>query len=202
MKRFGIALAVTAGCLLAWMSQPYTFQSSPFLDFDEDGVVGFADFLQFAGKFGAERGDEAFDVRFDLDADGAIGFPDFLIFAGNFGRASPYAGDENDVNIPDASLRAVIADSLGKARDAPITSAEMTTLTELRAHDADIKDLTGLQFATNLESLWLTYNPLSDLSPICDLTSLKCVGSLRQYDRQPRAVVRVGEFDGRTPQRQ
>ena len=172
MKRLGIALAVTAGCLLAWTSQPYTFQSSPFPDFDEDGVVGFADFLQFAGKFGAERGDEAFDVRFDLDADGAIGFPDFLIFAGNFGRASPYAGDENDVNIPDASLRAVIADSLGKARDAAINRAELASLTRFEATGANIRQLTGLQFATNLKELWLQDNAITDLSPLCDLIGL------------------------------
>ena len=98
---------------------------------------------------------------------------DFLIFAGNFGKASPYAGDENDVNIPDANLRAVIADSLGKARNVPITRTEMATLTELKAHDADIKNLTGLQFATNLEFIWFTYNGFSDISPLCDLTNLK-----------------------------
>ena len=144
-----------------------------FPDFDEDGVVDFADFVKFAGRFGAVRGDEKYEDRFDLDGDGSIGFPDFLIFAGNFGKESPYGGDKNDVRIPDPNLRAVIADSLGKARDVPITRAEMATLIELESHDADIKNLTGLQFATNLESLWLTYNPLSDLSPLCDLTNLK-----------------------------
>lgn len=173
MNRLGIAIAVVAQCLLIWPSLPSAFQTGPFPDFDEDGVVGFADFLQFAGQFGSARGDDTYDDRFDLDGDGSIGFPDFLIFVGSFGKASPYAGDENDVNIPDANLRAAIADSLGMARDTPITRAEMATLSELRAHDAGIKDLTGLQFATNLESLWLTYNPLSDLSPLCDLTSLK-----------------------------
>ena len=173
MRRLCIVIVVVGVCLLVWPSISYSFQSGPFPDYDEDGVVGFADFLQFAGRFGAQCGDEKFDDRFDLDGDGSIGFPDFLNFASNFGRASPNAGDENDVNIPNANLRAVIADSLGKTRDARISRAEMATLTELRAHDAGIKDLTGLQFATNLESLWLTYNPLSDLSPLCDLTNLK-----------------------------
>ena len=173
MRRPCFVIVVVAVCLPVWHSISFTFQSSPFPDFDDDGVVGFADFLKFAGSFGAQQGEESYEERFDLDGDGAIGFPDFLIFAGSFGKASPSAGDENDVNIPDANLRAVIADSLGKARDAPITRAEMATLTELESHEADIKDLTGLQFAANLESLWLTYNPLSDLTPLCDLTSLR-----------------------------
>ena len=173
MKRICIVTSVVAVCLWVWPSFSNAFESGPFPDFDEDGVVGFADFLQFAGSFGAQQGEESYEERFDLDGDGSIGFPDFLIFAGTFGKASPDAGDENDVNIPDANLRAVIADSLGKARDAPITRAEMATLTELESHEADIKDLTGLQFAANLESLWLTYNPLSDLTPLCDLTGLR-----------------------------
>ena len=173
MKRTCFLVAIAAGCLWASGFKAYALQSGPFPDFDEDGLVGFADFLQFAGRFGAVRGDETYEDRFDLDGDGSIGFPDFLIFAGNFGKASPYAGDENDVHIPDANLRAVIADSLGKARDEPITRTELATLTELKAHDADIKDLTGLQFATNLEFIWFTYNGFSDISPLCDLTNLK-----------------------------
>ncbi len=144
MKRHSILVAVVAGFLWVSVAPAHAFQSGLFPDFDEDGVVGFADFLQFAGKFGAELGDETYEDRFDLDGDGLIGFPDFLVFAGSFGRVSLYAGDENDVNIRDVNLRAVIADSLGKRRDAPITRAEMATLTELEAPDAEISDLTGL----------------------------------------------------------
>ena len=173
MKRLCIVVLVVVCGIWTWSPQAPSFQTGPFPDFDDDGVVGFADFLQFAGKFGAARGDETYDERIDLDGDGLIGFPDFLIFAGNFGRASPFAGDENDVHIPDANLRAVIADSLGKPRDASISRAEMATLSELRAHDAGIKDLTGLQFAINLESLWFTYNPFSDLTALCDLNKLE-----------------------------
>ena len=59
---------------------------APNPDFDGDGTVGFADFLQFAGKFGLSRSDARFDARYDLDGDGTIGFGDFLIFASAFGR--------------------------------------------------------------------------------------------------------------------
>ena len=57
-------------------------------DFDGDGAVGFADFIQFASKFGLSRGDAGYDVRYDLDGNGAVGFSDFVIFAGDFGRTA------------------------------------------------------------------------------------------------------------------
>ena len=77
------------------------------------------------------------------------------------------------VYIPDANLRAAIAEALGKVPGATITVAEMTTLTHLAASGMDIQDLEGLQFATNLEKLRLRGNPLSDLSPLAGLTTLK-----------------------------
>ncbi len=65
--------------------------SSP--DFDGDGMVGFADFVQFAGVFGSSRGDGEYQAKYDLDGDGAIGFPDFLIFTSDFGKSvSPPSG--------------------------------------------------------------------------------------------------------------
>ena len=59
------------------------------------------------------------------------------------------------VNIPDENLRAVIEEDLGKESGVPITEAEMVTLTNLEAEDANITFLTGLEFATNLTSLSL-----------------------------------------------
>ncbi len=55
-------------------------------DFDGDGTVGFADFLQFVEQFGLNQEDEAYQARFDLDGDGVIGFGDFLVFTNNFGK--------------------------------------------------------------------------------------------------------------------
>ena len=89
MKRLCIVMVIISGCLCAWPSLPFAYQSGPFPDFDNDGVVGFADFLQFAGRFGSERGDETYEAKYDLNSDGSIGFPDFLIFAASFGKAAP-----------------------------------------------------------------------------------------------------------------
>ena len=54
-----------------------------------DGIVRFNDFLLFARAYGARRGEEAFEDRFDLDPDDAIGFSDFLLFAKAYGAETP-----------------------------------------------------------------------------------------------------------------
>ena len=79
---------------------------------------------------------------------------------------------EAAVDIPDANLRAAIETTLGKARDDPITPSEMATLTRLEAQKANISDLTGLEFATNLTELILDNNSISDISPMAGLTNL------------------------------
>ena len=82
------------------------------------------------------------------------------------------------VDIPDPNLRAVVEDALKKAPGTPITTTEMTWLTRLEAPNANISDLTGLEFATNLTSLDLGYgggetsHAVKDLSPLADLIQL------------------------------
>ncbi len=77
------------------------------------------------------------------------------------------------VAIPDAKLRAAIAKALGKASGATITKGDMETLTTLGAVEAGLRDLTGLEFATNLRELILSYNAISDISPLSGLTNLR-----------------------------
>ena len=141
-------------------------------DFDGDGRVGFADFLAFAGQFGARQGDGRYEAQYDLDSDGAIGFGDFLIFSSSFGKEAGGGSEETQVTIPDASLRAAIEAALGKASGAPITRVEMASLTRLEASDSDIRDLTGLEFATGLTSLILSGNYIPDITPLSGLTNL------------------------------
>ena len=76
------------------------------------------------------------------------------------------------VDIPDANLRAAIEAALGKASGDTITVADMKTLTELRANNANITDLTGLEGATNLTTLSLGDNDISDISSVAGLTKL------------------------------
>ena len=70
------------------------------------------------------------------------------------------------VNIPDPYLRRAVEAALGKAAGAPITVADMETLTSLIARDANISNLTGLEHATNLTDLDLIGNSISDVSAL------------------------------------
>ena len=76
------------------------------------------------------------------------------------------------VHFPDSNLRAAIAEALGKSINASITAEEMKRFTMLNVSERGIRDLTGLQFATNLNRLELAWNQVSDLSPIAGLKSL------------------------------
>ena len=85
-----LASGADDGQVLLWDMSSYITPSTPTPaltpDFDGDGTVGFADFLQFVEQFGFSRSDEGYEARFDLDGDGVIGFGDFLIFVDNFGK--------------------------------------------------------------------------------------------------------------------
>ena len=143
-------------------------------DFNGDSVVNFADFLAFAGQFGARQGDGQYEAKYDLDSDGAIGFGDFLLFSSSFGKEISTSDDGSTgiVTIPDANLSAEIEIALGKARGASISRAEMASLTSLEAPNANIRDLTGLEFATRLTRLDLSDNIIQDLTPLSGLTNL------------------------------
>ena len=76
------------------------------------------------------------------------------------------------VHIPDSNLRTVIAEALGKSPNAPITVEEMGRLNRLVAKSRGIRDLIGLQFATNLTWLHIRDNSISDILPLEGLVSL------------------------------
>ena len=84
--------------------------------------------------------------------------------------------DPTPVNIPDANLRAVIERMMVKTSGATITRGEMATLTSLDAKNSEVRDLTGLEFATNLTWLdlagWDVDHFISDLAPLAGLTNL------------------------------
>lgn len=56
---------------------------NPRADFDNDGEIGFSDFVAFAQAFSTD------DPTFDLNGNGVVDFPDFLEFAKNFGKSVP-----------------------------------------------------------------------------------------------------------------
>ncbi|MDE0683906.1 MAG: leucine-rich repeat domain-containing protein, partial [Candidatus Poribacteria bacterium] len=81
---------------------------------------------------------------------------------------------DNVVYIPDPNLRKALSRILVKSADEPITIQEMQGLGHLGDELADqgIRDLTGLEYATNLTVLGFEINEVSDLSPIAGLINL------------------------------
>ena len=100
----------------------------------------------------------------------ALDFPDVAISVDPQTERIPGAS----VYIPDPNLRAILEENLGKTPNTPITVEEMATMHRNRifAEDKGISDLTGLEFATNLEWLRIPRNQISDLSPLAGLTKL------------------------------
>lgn len=92
------------------------------------------------------------------------------------------------VNIPDANLRAVIQSTLGKPRFAPITREDLASLTTLDASNRNIRELDGLEFATNLTELNIEGNPLSSSAITTHVPALQERGVAVLFDDKPTAT--------------
>ncbi len=77
------------------------------------------------------------------------------------------------VHIPDPILRAAVSNGIRRTPDVPITASAMKRLRRLDLAGKGVRDLTGLQFATNLTWLHLPDNQVPDLSPIASLIELR-----------------------------
>ena len=79
----------------------------------------------------------------------------------------------SEIEIPDPNLERAIREELGLPSHLPVTQQVMLQLYELRAEDAQIKNLTGIEYAQNLEGLQMRNNPVSDLTLIAGLSRLE-----------------------------
>ena len=93
------------------------------------------------------------------------------------------------VEVPDPNLRQAIRETLALLDGVPLTQLEILRLTNLEAGQRDITDLTGLQYATNLEKLHLWENQIQDVTPLANLTKLTTL------DLAYNAVVSVEPID-------
>ena len=80
------------------------------------------------------------------------------------------------VNFPDTNLVVAVRGTLNLGATDPITQTDLARLVILDAGDARIRDLTGLEAATNLYSLNLTGNQIRDISPLSGLTQIEQLG--------------------------
>lgn len=77
---------------------------------------------------------------------------------------------EDPVAFPDAQLKAAVEDELWIWDPTP---TDMLSLTYLKAISSGIGDLTGLEYAVNLQTLMLRWNRISDISALSTLTNLQ-----------------------------
>jgi hypothetical protein len=78
-------------------------------------------------------------------------------------------GDE-PVHFADANLKAAVEDMLGVSDPTP---TQMLALTDLWVTYKEITDPTGLEYATNLSTLGLGHNSLTNIGPLAGLTNLE-----------------------------
>nr|VFJ97529.1 MAG: Prenyltransferase-like [Candidatus Kentron sp. LFY] len=76
------------------------------------------------------------------------------------------------VYIPDPVLRRYINAALGRNSADSLAGSELLRLTRLIAPNAGITDLTGLEMASGIETIDLSGNAISDLSPLSGLEKL------------------------------
>ena len=79
------------------------------------------------------------------------------------------AVSEEPVHFPDANLKQAVEDNLLVNNPTP---SHMLFLVWFDGYEYNITDLTGLEYATNLEWLDLAYNNINEISPLSELTGL------------------------------
>ena len=80
--------------------------------------------------------------------------------------------NEEAVEFADINLEKAVREELDiPQRD--ITEQDMLTLTSFKAVGREIESLDGLEYATNLERLWIKRNAITDISPLAGLTDMK-----------------------------
>ena len=96
------------------------------------------------------------------------------------------------VHIADFNLKEAIREILGKSGYGPITRTDIARLTTLDVSNRNIRDLIGLEFATNLTTLNIEDNPLSSTAIYTYIPDLKKRGVEVLFDRPALAA----DFDG------
>ena len=75
--------------------------------------------------------------------------------------------------MPDPALRTAVRGEIGLLPDVPLTKERMRSVGYIDIAGKGISDITGLEFATNLRELDLRDNPITDLRPLANLTTLE-----------------------------
>ena len=100
---------------------------------------------------------------------------------------------EEPVNFPDANLKAAVEEALWVSDPTPTDMLGLTDLSkpiDYKRINA-VQNLTGLEYAANLQTLNLRYHRVSDLSPLAGLSHLATINLLGNFvsDLSPLASV-------------
>ena len=96
----------------------------------------------------------------------------FLLILQMLSLQSSTVRADDIVEFPDPNLRAAIGRAIGKL-GGNIYKDDLLKLTILDVDSLHIKNLSGLEYCTNLEVIDLTTNQISDIAPLSELTKLK-----------------------------
>lgn len=80
--------------------------------------------------------------------------------------------EDSEIEIPDLALKKIITTRLNKTVDAAIYKSDVLAITDLYAYASGITDLSGLEYFTNLKSLYLGRNKITKLYRLAKLTNL------------------------------
>nr|WP_242485435.1 Ig-like domain-containing protein [Peribacillus sp. TH27] len=100
--------------------------------------------------------------------------------------------ESNIVEFVDDNLEKAVRKEINKL-NGNITKEDMTRLNELNAQYQGIKDLTGLEYATNAYSIILTGNEIVDISP---LKNLKQLGILGLHNNKIKDITPISNMTG------
>ncbi|MBC1561384.1 leucine-rich repeat domain-containing protein [Listeria booriae] len=101
--------------------------------------------------------------------------PVFLL--SNFHLVTAAAEQEYKISdlFPDPILAETIATTLKKSPSDTVTKTQLTKFGSLVIKNQKVRDLTGLEYLTNITGLQLTNTDVADLTPIANLTALKTI---------------------------
>ncbi len=85
------------------------------------------------------------------------------------------ANSTQEINIPDENLKNELLKKYDVDGDNKITQNDMVNISELELENKGIKDITGLEYATNMTYVNLADNEITDISPINGLSNLEDV---------------------------
>ena len=151
-------------------------------DSDGDGIVDPVDALPQDSSEWLDRDGDGVGENADVDDDNdgvddtEDAFPlDAAEWADVDGDGIGDNADEDVVDLGpfrDAALRDAVAETLGWASDLPASEYDLSGLLTLEAVSRGIRDLTGLELASNLDILDVSFNDIVDLSPLAGLDAL------------------------------